>query len=153
MKILKLSVLALLLGGALTGCSTVNTVERADPVGTVSYVDDKRIITDSGLNRIVNIVSVNEATVQGGLLKIQVQLRNDTSGVKAFNYRFEWYDMDGMLVNAPTSSWQIRMIEGGETISLVGVAPNSNAKDFRLKLLEDVRHPANSGSGPKPSRR
>lgn len=45
----------------LTGCaSTVNTVERAAPVGQRQMVNDKRVITDAGLNRAVRIVGVNE---------------------------------------------------------------------------------------------
>lgn len=121
----------------LTACSTVNTVERANPVGQRQMVDDRRVITDAGLNRAVRIVGVNEAP--GEFLKIQVELLNTTSSLKSFSYRFEWFDANGVLVNTPTSTAIARQIEGRESIFISSVAPTPSAKDFRLKLLESTR--------------
>jgi len=123
--------------GLLTGCaSTVNTVERAAPAGQRQMVSDKRIITDAGLNRAVRIVGVNEAP--GEFLKIQVELLNTTSSLKSFNYRFEWFDANGIQVNSPTSTAISRQIEGRESIFIGAVAPLPAAKDFRLKLIEST---------------
>lgn len=122
----------------LTGCaSTVNTVERAAPVGQRQMVNDKRIITDASLNRGVRIVGVNEAP--GEFLKIQVELLNTTSSLRGFNYRFEWFDANGVQVNTPTSTYIPRQIEGRESIFISAVAPTPTAKDFRLKLIDSTR--------------
>jgi len=122
----------------LTGCaSTINTVERAAPVGQRQMVNDKRIITDSGLNRAVRIVGVNEAP--GEFLKIQIELLNTTSSLKSFNYRFEWFDANGIQVNSPTSTAISRQIEGRESIFISAVAPVPTAKDFRLKLIDSTQ--------------
>jgi len=120
-----------------TACTTVNTVERAAPVGQRQMVNDKRIITDAGLNRAVRIVGVNE--VPGEFLKIQVELLNSTSSLKSFNYRFEWFDANGVLVHTPTSTYISRQIEGKESIFISAVSPVASAKDFRLKLIESTR--------------
>lgn len=120
-----------------TACTTVNTVERAAPAGQRQMVNDKRIITDGGLNRAVRIVGVNE--VPGEFLKIQVELLNSTSSLKSFNYRFEWFDANGVLVNTPASTYISRQIEGKESIFISAVAPVASAKDFRLKLIESTR--------------
>lgn len=120
----------------LTACaSTVNTVERAAPVGQLQMVNDKRIITDASLNRGVRIIGVNE--VPGEFLKVQVELLNTTSSLKSFNYRFEWFDANGAQVNTPT--YTPRQIEGKESIFISGIAPTPSAKDFRLKLLASTR--------------
>ena len=122
----------------LTGCaSTVNTVERAAPIGQRQMVNDKRIITDAGLNRGVRIVGVNEAP--GEFLKVQVELLNTTGSLKSFNYRFEWFDANGVQVNTPTSTYIPRHIEGKESIFISALAPTPSAKDFRLKLIESSR--------------
>ncbi len=97
---------------------------------------DKRIITDSTLNRRVNILGVNTATGPGGFLKIQVELQNRTSSVQSFTYRIEWFDENGMIINQPTASAIPRTIEGKDTIDITAVAPTDRAKDFRIKLLE-----------------
>lgn len=122
----------------LMGCaSTVNTVERAAPVGQRQMVNDKRVITDAGLNRGVRIVGVNETP--GEHLKIQVELLNTTGSLKSFNYRFEWFDANGVQVNTSTAIYLPRQIEGKESIFISAVAPTPSAKDFRLKLLESTR--------------
>ena len=119
----------------LAGCSTVNTVERAQPTGQKQMTNDKRIITDTGLDRKVNIVGINEATIGSGFAKVQVELFNKSSSSCCFTYHFDWFDAQGMLVQTPTSSWIDRTIQGKETLDIIAVAPTETAKDFRVKFL------------------
>ena len=49
---------------------------------------DKRIITDAGLNRHVNVVGINETTISTGFTKVQVELLNKTSSAYSFRYHF-----------------------------------------------------------------
>ena len=139
MKTSNYSVLSVLFLAAglvyFTGCSTVNTVERAQPAAQKQMTDDKRVITDSSLNRHVNVVGINETTVSTGFTKVQVELLNKTSSPYSFRYHFEWFDGQGMLVQTPTSSWIDRSIQGKETMSIISIAPLETAKDFRLKLI------------------
>lgn len=102
-------------------------------------VDERRIITDASLARKVRIIGMNETTVSNDMLQVQVEVLNTTRRVQRFNYAFEWYTLDGMLITTPPTTWKSRQIEGGESIFLTAVAPSPNAKDFRLKLLESVR--------------
>jgi uncharacterized protein YcfL len=120
---------------AFAGCGgTVNTVERAQPIGQPHVVNDKRIITNSSLNDYVSIVGVNQAVDAGGLMKVQVDVTDTHSGPAAFYYKFEWYDDQEMVVDSPMSVWTEETMQSGEQISLTGIAPNPRAKDFRLKL-------------------
>jgi uncharacterized protein YcfL len=131
------SILCLALGlGLLVGCTTVNTVERAEPVGQRQLVNDKRIVTDASLNRAVRIVAVNE--IPGEFLKVQIELQNTTRSLRSFNYRFEWFDANGMQVNSPTSVYIPRQIEGKENLFISTTAPAPTAKDFRVKLIENT---------------
>jgi uncharacterized protein YcfL len=130
-----------LLGAAalLPGCTTVNTVEPAQPVAQRQMVADKRVLTDAGLNRRVRIVGVNESTGPGGLLKVQVEVLNTTRSLQTFSYRWEWFDESGTIIDTPTSTFVSRQIEGKESLFITGVAPKETAKDFRLKLIENLR--------------
>lgn len=122
---------------ALTGCTTnVNTVERASPQAQPNYVADKRVVTDASLSGALRVNSVNQAVVSGNLLKVQAQLENLKSSVRAFNYRIEWYDQDGMLVSSPTEGWKLVRLQGRETTSISAVAISPRAVDFVLKLQE-----------------
>jgi uncharacterized protein YcfL len=128
--------LGLIIGLAcLAGCTTVNTVERAQPTAQKQMTADKRILTDASLDRHVNIVGINEATISTGFTKVQVELFNKTSSPYSFRYHFDWFDGQGMLVQSPTSSWIERSIQGKEYMDIISVAPTENAKDFRLKLI------------------
>jgi len=130
---------ALVALAALPGCTTVNTVERAQPIAQRQMVDDKRIVTDSSLNRRVQIVGVNQSNGAGGLLKVQVEVLNTTRSLQHFNYKFEWFDESGTVIGTPTSAFLPRQLEGKESMFLTATAPTAIAKDFRLKLLQDLR--------------
>ena len=118
-----------------TACSTVNTIEPAQPVAQRQMLSDKRIITDTGVYGSVRPVGINVATVSTGFLKIQVEVQNLSSSAQGFAYRIEWFDANGMIVHTPTSVWIDRQIQGGETLALTGIAPTETAKDFRIKFI------------------
>jgi uncharacterized protein YcfL len=118
------------------GCQqTVNTVQRAEPQARPAVIQDKRVVTDRSLAETVQVVNVIETVVSGDLRKVQVTVTNNRSVARNFNYRFEWYDQDGMLVRTP-GPWKNQRIQGRETVPLSDVAPNPRAVDFILKLQE-----------------
>ncbi len=119
--------------------TTVDTVERAEPAGTRQAVDDHRITTDRSLSRILEVRAVNEATVSNDLLRVQVELRNTRRGLRRFNYQFEWFDDEGMIIQQATTPWRSLPMEGGEIATITGVAPNPRVTDFRLKLMSSTR--------------
>jgi uncharacterized protein YcfL len=122
----------------LTGCATsVNTVQRANPQATPSYVADQRVVTDTTLARKLSTVSVNEAKVSGNLLKIQVTLENRSTKPQAFTYKFDWIADDGMELSGPTGGWKQIQLEGREVRAISAIATNPRAVDFRLKVREN----------------
>ncbi|SRR5690606_3989669 len=121
----------------LAGCATnVNTVQRAEPQAAPSLVNDRRVVTDQTLAKAVNIIAVNEATVSGDLLKIQVTLQNRKNSTRTYKYRFEWIGDDGMELSSPGNSWRVLTFQGGEVRAISAVATSPRAVDFRLKLQE-----------------
>jgi len=134
----RITLLLWLLAG-VTGCTTVNTVERAQPAAQRNIVSDKRVITDGSLNRKVQIVALNENVGAGGFLKVQAEVINTTRSYQRFSYKFEWFDENGMLVSTPTSTFIPRQIEGQESLSIAATAPTPTVRDFRLKLIESTQ--------------
>ena len=128
--------LGLAAGSSLwSGCTTVNTVEPAQTAGTRQMINDKRVITDTSLNSKVNVLGVNTATTEGGLMRIQVELLNRTGSMQNFNYHFEWFDQNGMQVNGTSTAVMSDQIGGKESKYISAVAPTLACKDFRLKLI------------------
>lgn len=129
---LSLATLALLSGG----CQNVNTYENAESRATPTYVADKRVITDNTLAGTVRVVSINQATVSGNLLKIQATVENLKSSLRTVNYKFEWVDQDGMSVSSPNETWKSLTLQGRETATISTVAVSPKAVDFKLKFRE-----------------
>lgn len=121
---------------AIISCRTVNTVERAEPRARPSVIRDSRIITDPSLNKKSAVLQIRETRVGNGLLKIQAEILNRTSSRKRINYRFDWIDDAGMVIDSPLTNWKSLSLAGKESSFISSVAPTPRAVDFRLKLIE-----------------
>ena len=127
---------ALLLLLLAAGCSTpVNTVERENPQAMPNVVDSRVDIFDNSLAKRLSLVSVNEGRASD-FLQIQVTFRNRQVKPRSFAYQFQWIRENGMVVQSPSPAWKPAHIEGGQTISLSGIAPKPDVVDFRLSLRE-----------------
>ncbi|MBP6508081.1 MAG: YcfL family protein [Opitutaceae bacterium] len=121
----------------VTGCATnVNTYERAESQAAPNYVADKRVITDNTLAGTFRVVSINQGTVSGNLLKIQATVENLKSKLRTLNYKFEWVDADGMALDSANETWKAIQLQGRETQTISTVAISPRAVDFRLKFRE-----------------
>lgn len=126
----------LTLAALIVGCQTVNTYEPKDKQAVTHTIVDKRVETDLSLKDKAHMQQLITAHTPDGFLKVQAQLYNGTNKRARINYRFEWVDQDGMLINTPLSSWKQLSLAGRETGLIQATAPVKNAVDFRLKLLE-----------------
>jgi uncharacterized protein YcfL len=132
MKKINLMLFAGIMLGLTASCTTpVSSVERETPVGTPDIIPDKRVITDPRMD--VQVVQVNESVVSGDLTKVQVILRSTSNRAKSINYRFDWYDLDGIVVTT-NNPWKSLTLQGQQQVAVTATAPNPRAKDFRLNL-------------------
>lgn len=118
------------------GCGTpLNTTERAQPTASPAMVEDKRIVTDSKLDFRARIMGVSESLTPGESLKVQVEIQNNSRHRRRVQYRFEWFDPNGMEVSSPATRGYVPVqLEGKESKFISGVAPHPTCRDFRLKL-------------------
>ena len=126
-------------GLLFSACDTVNTVMPAQSGATPHMVADKRIITNSSLNDIAYVAAVRDGTASGNLKRIEVDLHNTTSAVKNVDYKFEWFDAQGLAITTPAAQTQTISIEGGDTRAIGDTATTPNAVDWKLTLLESSR--------------
>ncbi|MBA4136956.1 MAG: DUF1425 domain-containing protein [Opitutus sp.] len=134
---LALAAAALGLTALLSGCATnVNAYERAESLGSPSYIPDKRVITDNTLAGTFRVVSINQAMVSNNLMKVQATVENLKNSTRTLNYKFEWIDVDGMAIDSPNETWKTITLQGRETSAISTVSINPRAVDFRLKFRE-----------------
>ena len=120
---------------AFSGCSNpVVSAGKADPNDQSKQPELKRVEMGGSLARDLEIASVNQATVNGDLLKIQANVRNIKEDARRITYKIEWMDEDGIVINDTSGVWIPLRIRGGETAAIQSVATTPKAKNFRIKM-------------------
>ena len=128
--------LAVVLLLVVAGCSSVNTVEPAFPEGKLDTIPDKRVITSNTTNEIAYVVGVDRGKTADGLTIVQVKLQNLKRAVKNVNYRFQWFDAQGIALDAEPT--KVVSIEGGAIVAIQDLSVSTKAVDWQLTLSESV---------------
>ncbi len=120
---------------ALTGCANqnVNVAGPADREATPDVEAIERITLNPPLDRRVRIGSVYEGEADG-LRRIQANVANVSDARTWFQYRYDWFDADGFVIEGPASAWTRQSILAGQRVSLTGIAPTPEAVDWRLTI-------------------
>lgn len=143
----------LLLGGLLllaAGCqNTTNRVENADRVMTPNIINDKRFVTDGFLADRLKLTGLVTTTTADGLLRVQITAVNVRTGFFAqmwsgmtrenpypIQYKFTWFDRNGMAVDSIVSTWKDMTVIPGEEVQIQSVGPNRDCRDFTIQLKE-----------------
>lgn len=128
-------VAALLSAFALSACSaSVNTIEKANPEARPTLENDRRVVTDAGTRDMASLIGIRTGTTpDGSVLKIQLEVMNRTRDVGRLAWLVEWFDAQGMKIAVP-AAWIPLAIAPAKIESIVAVAPNADAKDFRISL-------------------
>ena len=137
---MKQTLLSLIISSLILGsCSKpVESVIRTEPNSTPTEVDYSRVkIRDTSLSRRIDILSVVEST-SAELLKVQVNLRNNSRSLTTIQYAFDWFDKDGFNAR-PDKRWLTKTIRSGEITTIAGVADNPNAVDFFFNMKKSEK--------------
>jgi len=142
----------LLLGGLLlaAGCqNSANRVENADRVMTPNVINDKRFVTDGFLADRLKLTGLVTTTTADGLLRVQITAVNVRTGFFSqmwsgmtrenpypIQYKFTWFDKNGMAIDSIVSTWKDMTVIPGEEVQIQSVAPNRDSKDFTIQLKE-----------------
>lgn len=133
-----MSRLVVLLSGLLllSGCAATSGIEAT---GKTTWNEEgarelskRLVVNNSRLARDIEVADITSSQV-GDLMRAQVMLRSRESGTLQLQYKFDWYDQQGVEVvdNAP---WQPVILYGQETKTIHGLGPNPRAREFKLKL-------------------
>ena len=118
------------------GCNTnpVHQTTKKNPGDTSALPELKRVYMSSSLSKSLHVVSINQANANEDLLKIQVNLENLTKKPLNLNYKIEWMDADGIVINDSSAVWMPLYVRGAENVAVQSVASTPKAKNFWLKL-------------------
>ena len=120
----------------LTSCNTANTIRVNGPANADGTIPYRQIINNSWLHSKANGIAVREATVNGDMMRVAVDVYSDQNSTKRFSYRFDWLDAASMPVASATNSLTSVTINPKETITLTAVSPSPVATQWRLTFLD-----------------
>ena len=127
------AVLPLLAGGCATtgGIEATGTVlADKNPTGLYKSI----VINNSSLAGDLEIADMKSDSV-GDLLMVQVSLRSKSRDNVLIQYKFDWFDTRGFEIRT-NQGWTPLMIYGRETVTIQTLAPNREAREFKLKIRE-----------------
>lgn len=129
----------ILMASSFIGCSSTAGIEGSMSAATgqdgqTTY--SKYVIIDNdSLARDIQIVDMKSDFV-GNLLRAHVSLVNKDNDTLNFQFKFSWFEESGREIDPDTDAWTPVILYGKESKSLQGVAPNPNAKEFKIKIRE-----------------
>jgi uncharacterized protein YcfL len=124
------------------GCKSINPVHQTtkeDPGDSSLLPELKRVFMDGGLEKDVQVVSINQGKASEDLLRIQVNLKNLTKKSMNLNYKIEWMDQDGLVINDSSATWLPVYVRGAEIVAIKSVASSPTVQNFWLKLQRAKR--------------
>ena len=135
------TIIVLLVAALAPGCAPKKGFEKPGfafgcPIGDakVSSMEDliKLKVVYEGKRTTIDATEMR-CTMTGDLIKVDVNLNNDSSKVKRINYKFRWIDREGMR------AWRGGDLEAAADVReqqprVSAVAPTNKAVDFRLIL-------------------
>lgn len=80
----------------------------------------------------IKITSVVTRTNEAGFMEVHVQGFNHSSSVKRFEYRVEWLDDQGIVIESAATTWLPVSAKRKSQFSFKSIAPSRQAVDFRI---------------------
>ncbi|USD66195.1 DUF1425 domain-containing protein [Vibrio sp. SCSIO 43136] len=120
--------LAVMAAVILAGCAS------APSTLSVDGASQRVLFNDNGLSSKIDIEQIDSEEVndhvRGGLL-----LTSKISNDQTIEYRFYWYNDNGLEVSKP-APWKRKIIRGYETTSISEVSVNPNGTQYRVQIRE-----------------
>ena len=140
MQLLKLAALLIVGMVLLPGCAPTSGAEGRAKVGWTDdgapLLNTKVVYNSSTLSRKVAIEEMTSFKA-GDILQAQVTLRSKAGDTINLQYKFEWFDLNGLALNAASATWKPLLIYGKESKTIQGLAPDPRGRDYKL-LLRDA---------------
>jgi uncharacterized protein YcfL len=130
--------MAALMAALAAGCASPNTSgftvgQEADADGVMQDV----LQTDNAkLAKNLTVSDVKTGQTKSGLMKVNLKLTSRHNKTIVAQSKLAWFDADGTEIDPGTDPWRPLALNGKETRTIQGIAPNANAVSFKLRVRE-----------------
>jgi len=128
--------IALPLVFALSGCSSTSGIQGSSAImedGAGIQHSEYVIVNNPKVARGLQIVDIATQYV-GNMLQADVTLVSKYSDTESYQYKYAWFDNDGIEIDSEGNPWLPLIMYGNETKTLRGAAPNPSAKQFKINI-------------------
>ena len=137
MQLIKLAALLIVGTALLSGCAATTGAQARAKVGWTDdgapVLNTKVVYNSSSLSREVAIDEMTSSKA-GDMLLAQVTLHSKAGETINLQYKFEWFDLNGIALNASAATWKPLLIYGKESKTIQGLAPDPRGRDYKLLL-------------------
>jgi hypothetical protein len=80
-------------------------------------------------------IEINKAVTyvnKDGFMELDVSGYNNTITTKRFEYKVDWLDKDGIVIDSATNKWMLFSAAERNPFSIKAVAPRTDAVNFRM---------------------
>jgi uncharacterized protein YcfL len=92
------------------------------------------IVNNKRLARGIQVVDLGTARTANDLLRAWVTIVSKYNKTLMFQYKFSWFDAQGMEIDPEARAWIPVTLYGNETKTLQATAPTSAATKFKIKI-------------------
>lgn len=82
----------------------------------------------------LKVTNVTYGEVAEGIRRATVSLESTTDARLSFQGRMVWYDAEGAEIDPDGKSYRVYVLDGHDTCTMTGVAPNANGVKAKLQL-------------------
>ena len=93
-------------------------------------------VDNAKLARQLKVEDMTIGQTKNGLMKASLKLTSRLNKTFVAQSKFAWFDADGMEIDPDTDPWRPLALNGKETRTIQGVAPNATAVSFKLRVRE-----------------
>jgi len=119
-----------------SGCSSTSGISGSSAImeeGSGLQHSEYVIVNNPKVARGLQIVDIATQYV-GNMLQADVTLVSKYSDTEQYQYKYAWFDNDGIEIDADGNAWFPFIMYGNETKTLRGVSPNPSATQFKIHI-------------------
>lgn len=105
--------------------------------GKQGILDPRVSLIDDEWGGDLRLTAVLPVPNRDGLLEVQVNGYNDTSGYKKLQYRIQWFNVSGLVIPTILTRWTDFPAFPNTVFSFSAISPNKEATSFKV-LIRDT---------------
>jgi len=120
----------------LSGCSSTSGIQGSSAImedGSGIQHSEYVIVNNPKVARGLQVVDI-ATQFAGNLLIADVTLVSKYSDTEQYQYKFAWFDSDGIEIDSEANVWTPFIMYGNETKTFRGAGPNPSAKQFKINI-------------------